>query len=141
MKVLTVLIIPLFFLAGCVGSAEVIIPSEEGLEVNYEHEERVLHSFQFWGEYPSSVGNTSFFNETGLLHCLINTFNHAEGDLLLVISNGNETLHSENYRNETAELYLSIPANTTMNSYKSGYHDPDVASIGDFFVVDCRYQY
>lgn len=140
MKILP-FIIPLFFLAGCVGSAEIIPPSQEGLEVNYEHEERVLHSFQFWGEYPSSVGNITVFNETGLLHCLINTFNHAEGDLLLEIHHGNETLHSESYRNETAELYLPILANTTMNSYKSGYYDPDITPIGDYFVVDCRYQY
>lgn len=138
MKILPFLI-PIFFLAGCVGSAEVI--SQEGLEVNYENEERVIHSFQFWGEYPSSVGNTSFFNETGLLNCFINTFNHAEGNSSVEINHNNETLYYENFRNETAEFNLFIPANTTMNSYKTGYHDPEINSIGDYSVLDCRYQY
>lgn len=130
----------LIFLSGCLSSAETI--STEGLEVKkYENKQRIIHSYQFWNENPLSAGNTTVFNESGLLECEIKTFNHEEGNLTLHIHYDEETILNKSYRNQTAYIKVSISANMTMDSYSSGYHDPEVAPIGDYFVIDCYLNY
>ena len=130
----------LIFLSGCVSSAEPT--STEGLEVKkYDNEQRILHSYQFWNEYPLSVGNTTVFNESGLLGCEIKTFNHEEGNLTLHIHYDDETILNKSFRNQTAYFTISVSANMTLDSYSMGYHDPEVAPIGDYFVIDCSLKY
>lgn len=131
---LFVVFILCLFLSGCISSAE----STQGLEVKkYDNQERIIHSHQFWNEYPLSIANYTVFNHTGLLDCEIKTFNHAEGNLTVII----EGLEEMSFRNETVSMSFPITANMTMTSYSSGYHDPEIASIGDYFVIDCYLNY
>jgi len=128
----------LLFLSGCTSSAE----STEGLEVKkYDNEQRILHSYQFWNEYPSSVGNTTVFNESGLLECEVKTFNHKEGNLTIHIHYEGETILNESFRNQTSYFTIPITVNMTMDSYSSGFYDPEISPIGDFFVIDCFLNY
>ena len=128
------------FLSGCISSAE--SSSNEGLEtIKYNNESRIVHSFQFWGEYPSSISNTTVFNQSGLLNCEIKVFIHDEGNLTVDIHYGNETIFNESFRNETAFFSIPVSKNMTMDSYSTGFHNPEIAPVGDFFVVDCLLRY
>ena len=122
------------FLSGCITKAESTSNEEP---IAFENEERIIQSYQFWNENPMSIGKETVFDQTGLLDCLVKTYNHNEGNMTITIPD----IFEETFRNTTATFQTDVLANNTMRTTSSGYHDPEVSPIGDFYVVDCYLYY
>jgi hypothetical protein len=132
-QLMTFLIISLF-LSGCMSSAT---PAEPIEPIVYENEERIIQSYQFWNNAPMMVGKETVFNNTGLLDCEVKVFNHGFGNLTVSIPD----VFEENYSNELATFTAEVLTNNTLRTTHGGFHDPEVTSIGDFYVVDCILYY
>ena len=130
-QLMTFLIISLF-LSGCMSSATPAEPIEPII-----NEERIIQSFQFWNEAPMMIGKETVFNHTGMLDCEVKVFNHESGNLTVIIPD----VFEENYRNESATFTAEVLKNNTLRTTHGGFHDPEVTSIGDFYVVDCILYY
>ena len=144
-----VLLVPLLFLSGCLGTGDVDEPiMQEPVMVESEWDNQ---SHQFWNVNPVSVGNTSVitFNNTGDLNFTVNltTWFHEpvlweQGFLNYSLIYENETVWSiqvtnvmEDYRfnmtNVTGSITVQIQAN--------GSDSPTDDKPGDYYMASAEF--
>ncbi len=111
-------------------------------DVEYEiiREESIVHGYQFWGEHPMAIANTTHLNFSGYVEVYFDLkayFNDAEGGANLIIYADNLTVFNESFHNETLKRTVSFTSNAgiTIESYAHGYFNESVMSVGDFYAI------
>ncbi len=111
-------------------------------DVEYEiiREESIVHGYQFWGEHPMAIANTTHLNFSGYVEVYFDLkayFNDAEGGANLIIYADNLTVFNESFHNETLKRTVSFNSNAgiTIESYAHGYFNESVMPVGDFYAI------
>ena len=143
------ILLPIFFLSGCLSSAEIEIEPYEPELVQSVNDNQ---SHQYWNEWPLGMGNISeiTLNGSGELTFTLELtgFFHESvlwerGYVNYTVSQGNETLFSVQI-NQTIETYTfvreNMSGNITVEIQSTGSDDPNDQNPGDFYIARATFE-
>ncbi len=143
------ILLPIFFLSGCLSSAEIEIEPYEPELVQSVNDNQ---SHQYWNEWPLGMGNISEIplNGSGELTFTLELtgFFHESvlwerGYVNYTVSQGNETLFSVQI-NQTIETYSfvreNMSGNITVEIQSTGSDDPNDQNPGDFYIARATFE-
>tara|TARA_Y100000817_G_C16597808_1_gene429362 strand:- start:57 stop:533 length:477 start_codon:yes stop_codon:yes gene_type:complete len=143
------ILLPIFFLSGCLSSAEIEIEPYEPELVQSVNDNQ---SHQYWNEWPLGMGNISeiTLNGSGELTFTLELtgFFHESvlwerGYVNYTVSQGNETLFSVQI-NQTIETYSfvreNMSGNITVEIQSTGSDDPNDQNPGDFYIARATFE-
>ena len=143
------ILLPIFFLSGCLSSGEIEIEPYEPELVQSVNDNQ---SHQYWNEWPLGMGNISeiTLNGSGELTFTLELtgFFHESvlwerGYVNYTVSQGNETLFSVQI-NQTIETYSfvreNMSGNITVEIQSTGSDDPNDQNPGDFYIARATFE-